>query len=316
MKETLLQLKRINYKNFEVVLLPDEQSKISFLDEVKPNYLFTIIPTGNVSPAIKRDIGAEKCDGEVLAFIDDDAFPKPDWLQYVIHHFREENVCAVGGPQLTPETDSFSQKVSGAVFLSPFNGDTVKRYWSVGESVEVDDWPTVNLLVRKKDFLKVGGFDNSFYPGEDTKLCLDLVQKLNKKIVYEPKAIVFHHRRSGFFRHLKQIGRYGLHRGYFAKKYPETSFRLQYLLPSVFSMCVIFGWILGIYFVYLLYFYIFCIGVYLIGLLYSSWSIYKKIKTPLVALCSLPYVLGTHVFYGIQFIRGYFKKDLQSKLGR
>ena len=40
----------------------------------------------------------------------------------------------------------------------------------------VSDYPTVNLFVRKKIFLKVGGFVEDFWPGEDTKFCLDLVK--------------------------------------------------------------------------------------------------------------------------------------------
>ena len=90
----------------------------------------------------------------------------------------------------------------------------------------------MNLAVRKADFLKVGGYDSEFWPGEDTKLCLDLTQKLHKKIIYEPKAIVFHHRRPLMKPHLHQNGNFGLHRGFFAKVLPQTSRRPIYFLPS------------------------------------------------------------------------------------
>ena len=52
----------------------------------------------------------------------------------------------------------------------------------------------------------------------DTKLCLDIVYELGKKIVYEPKAVVYHHRRRLFKEHLNQISNYALHRDFFVEK--------------------------------------------------------------------------------------------------
>ena len=74
----------------------------------------------------------------------------------------------------SPPHDDFWQKVSGAVFLSRFSGGAPERYLSVGPVKEVEDWPSVNMMVRKADFLAIGGFDSPYWPGEDTKLCLDL----------------------------------------------------------------------------------------------------------------------------------------------
>ncbi len=47
----------------------------------------TIIPTGPVGPPLKRDIGAKKAKGEIIAFIDDDAYPRKDWLINAVKNF-------------------------------------------------------------------------------------------------------------------------------------------------------------------------------------------------------------------------------------
>ena len=137
------------------------------------------------------------------------------------------------------------------------------------------------------------------------KLRLKLKQT-GKKLIYVPEMAVWHHRRAGMRAHLKQIGAYGLHRGYFARHYPETSFRLKYFVPTVFAVFVLmslaafwfsalpaklltFGW-----------------SLYGIALLSGLLSI-MKYERPLVALASLIYVPVTHFYYGIQFIRGFFK---------
>lgn len=314
--ETLAALKNQTHRKMDVVLLSDGPLAESFVREHLGSYPFPykIIETGPVSPAVKRDKGAVVCSGEVLAFIDDDAYPAQDWLEKAIPYFYDEAVCGTGGPQLTPENDGFWQKVSGAVFLSPLNGGTVFRYWPGNRSKSVDDWPSVNLLVRKTDFFMVGGFDNEYWPGEDTKLCLDLVN-LGKTIIYVPDMIVYHHRRSGFRRHLHQIGNYGLHRGFFAKRYPSTSFRLMYFLPSCFFFFVTLGWVLAPVGLTLVYGSLW--AVYLVALVYSTLSIMNKVKSPVLALGTVPYIVGTHFLYGFRFLQGFFlKTDLKSKLGR
>lgn len=314
--ETLAELRRLNHRQVDVVLLSDGPLAESFAREHLGDYPFPcrVIETGPVSPAVKRDKGAEACSGEILAFIDDDAYPAPDWLDKALPHFEDESVCGAGGPQLTPPGDGYWQKVSGAVFLSPLNGGTVHRYWPAKKSMVVDDWPSVNLLVRKADFCRVGGFDNEYWPGEDTKLCLDLVN-LGKKIVYVPDMLVYHHRRSGFRRHLRQVGNYGLHRGYFAKKYPATSLRPMYFLPSCFFIFVVLGWALAL--VNLGPVYLGLWAVYLSALAFSTLSVMNKAKSLAVAVGTVPYVAGTHFWYGWRFFQGFLlKKDLKSKLGR
>jgi GT2 family glycosyltransferase len=313
--ETLQHIAALEGQSFEVILLPDQKLNSS---EINTYHFETqILPTGAVSPAIKRDIGAKHSNGEFLAFIDDDAYPSADWLSKVIDLFDDDTVTAVGGPQITPDSNSFWQQVSGAIFLSCLNGRVVWRYWPATKGFDVDDWPSVNLVVRKKDFFSVGGFDSAYWPGEDTKLCHDLIgARKNNRIVYEPAARVFHHRRAGIGKHLKQIGNYGLHRGFFAKKFPKTSFKPVYFAPSCFFTFALFGWLS-------LYSYplsnLFYVGWILYGLaiIASTWSIYHKIKKISVATATIPFMIVTHFWYGARFLQGFvFTKDLTSKLGR
>jgi len=314
--ETLEALKRITHKNVEVILLSDGPMGVTFIQKHLNAFPFSykIIETGPVSPAVKRDRGAECSSGEILAFIDDDAYPAPDWLDKALPYFSDEQICAAGGPQLTPPNDGLWEKISGAVFLSPLNGAAVCRYWPEGKPKSVDDWPSVNLLVRKADFIRVGGFNSEYWPGEDTKLCLDLV-KLGKKIMYVPEMIVYHHRRRGFRRHMRQVGNYGLHRGFFAKKYPDTSLKVMYFLPACFFLFIIFGWIL--IFMKLSAVYYFLWVLYVTALIVSTVSITKKVKSLMVSLGTVPYLVGTHFWYGFRFLQGFLcKSELKSKLGR
>ena len=126
-------------------------------------------------------------------------------------------------------------------------------------------------------------------------------------MVYAPNLIVWHHRRSGVRQHLRQIGAYGLHRGYFARHYPETSLRLKYFLPSLFFLFVSTTPI-GIYLSQLT-FKLVIIGwiaygiILIIGLIEAL-----KFERFHIVVVSLLYTIPTHFFYGLQFIRGFGRR--------
>lgn len=306
LRQTIERSAFLDYDNFEILVMPDLKPKQEF-PKAK------IIPTGDVVPAKKRNKAAEIAQGDILAFLDDDAYPQKDWLKKAVKHFEDLEVSAVGGPAVTPETDSFWQKVSGAVFLSRVSGGNPERYWQIGKIKEIDDLPSVNLLVRKTDFLAVNGFNPEFWPGEDTLLCYDLTQKIKKKIIYDPDVLVYHHRRTGLKTHLKQVGGYGWHRGYFAKRFGFGLNQLKYVLPSLFFLFVCFGWVLLFFKPPVHWIYSGLWLAYGLALLFAFFDIWFKIKNWKIALFSLPYIFLTHIAYGYKFLQGlFFTKNLKN----
>jgi glycosyltransferase involved in cell wall biosynthesis len=228
----------------EILVLPDRASVVP--DEWMVGRV-QVTPTGPVGPGRKRDAGARIARGEILAFLDDDAYPADGWLEAAMARFADSTVCAVGGPGVTPQDDPFWSQVSGAVFSSRAgSGGARNRYVPVGTGSTVDDWPTVNLFVRRSAFEAVGGFDTDLFPGEDTKLCLALVEKTGMRIVYEPRAVVLHHRRPLFWKHFHQVGRYARCRGEFVRIYPRTSRRPLYVLPSVLLVWAVSGLVVAV----------------------------------------------------------------------
>ncbi len=294
--------------DFEILIYPDENS-----DEIWPKT--RQIETGPAGPAVKRNSAVKDARGEILIFLDDDSYPEKNYLEILEIDFSDPKIIAVGGPAMTPEDSPFWQKVSGATFLSSLSGGFPERYRPLGKKKLVDDWPTVNLAVRKKIFEEVGGFRLDYWPGEDTIFCLDLLNKKGAKILYDPELIVYHHRRDGVLKHIKQISSYGLHRGYFAKRFPETSLRWRYFMPSAFVLFIILGAVAGLYYPPLAYLYVFGWGVYLVALGNAFFDIMKHEKRFLVALAAPYYIFLTHIFYGLRFLQGLvFTRKLKSKM--
>lgn len=307
-RESMRHIIAMDYEDFEVVLLPDEQTGESFPKS-------RIVPTGRMGPAQKRDLALGYAEGEFLAFLDDDAYPRKDWLKRALVHFNDPSVAAVGGPAVTPPGDSFSQRVSGAVFLTSIGGGAPERYWPVGNVREIDDCPSVNLIVRRDVFEGVGGFNTAYWPGEDTKLCLDII-RAGRRIIYDPEVFVWHHRREGLIRHLKQIGRYGLHRGFFAKEFPETSRRLKYFMPTIFTVFLLTG--AGLQFAknsLLNSIYIAGVIAYAFALAVALYQISMRERNIGVTAISVLYIVLTHIWYGVSFARGLvFTRELRSAL--
>ena len=211
--------------NLEVIVLPDEPLPWS-------DPRIRVEPTGPARPARKRNRGVELSRGDILVFIDDDTHPQAGWLEAALAAFSDPKVAAVGGPSVTPTSDPFWAQVSGAAYESWMMSGVERRRYIPTQATDVDDWPSCNLLVRRSVFQEIGGFGTDFWPGEDTEFCLAIIKK-GYRIRYEPRAVIDHHRRPSLKQHFIQLGNYGLHRGYFAKRYPETSCKLPYFLPSI-----------------------------------------------------------------------------------
>jgi len=307
LEECVAKCLELDFAEFEILILSDQPIQV-------PEYLLAsgraikIIPTGNIDPAGKRDVAMRQANGEILAFLDDDAFPKKDWLVRAVENFSDPLVAAVGGPAITPLGDSLRQQASGWVYASLLTSAGAVCRYLPKQRKEMDDYPSCNLLVRKSVMEEIGGFDTKFWPGEDTKLCLDITHKLKKKIIYDPQVQVFHHRRPLFLPHIRQIASYALHRGYFVRKYPQTSRRLVYFLPSFFVLALFIEGIISLFNPALRLIYLSTLGLYLV--IVASFSFSRNLRMVYFVFLG---IIFTHLAYGIYFLKGLFCRKLKEE---
>ncbi|MDR0373368.1 MAG: glycosyltransferase [Nitrososphaerota archaeon] len=298
-KESIAGCKLLEYENFEIIVLPDFQSDI--IKGVK------IIPTGAVSPGVKRNFGIKNSAGEFCAFIDNDAYPKSDWILNALKYLEDPQVGGVGGPGLTPESDGFMQKAGGYVLSSFMVGQLSNRY-KVQYNFESDDVHSCNFIAKKSVIEAAGGWNEKYWPGEDTLMCL-AIKKTGKKLIESSDVVVYHHRRSLFGPHAKQVSRFGEHRGFFVKKFPENSIKITYFFPSILLISLLVGGLISIVFPLFL-------SVLLVGLLaYLAAGLIATISLQLndIKLIFVVWVgiIVTHLVYGSYFLTGLAKRDLK-----
>lgn len=311
--ENLPAMDTQTFKSFEVILLPCEHGQYD-LTLLKQYKWLRIIPTGKdiTRPALKRDIGAKAAKGKILAFIDDDAYPAPAWLEQAAKFFKNKRLTAVCGPGILPEKTNIWEKIFDSVLKTWIGAGGYRYRFVPGKKRYVTDFPSMNFFIKKDVFLKLGGFNSDYWPGEDSKLCNDIIEKEKGKIVYSPQVVVHHHRRNNLKGYLKQHGNYGFHRGAFFAHGDKNSRDVAYLIPTFFVIYII---ALILYLILALIFHlltswltllvIFPFLIYCLFIMYLLLKSFVDTKNILIGLGAPVTLVLTHIIYGTQFIKGF-----------
>jgi GT2 family glycosyltransferase/glycosyltransferase involved in cell wall biosynthesis len=184
-------------KDVEVILV-DNGSESGVLENLIDKFRDTrvSIPSvgANRSFGEGSNIGAESATGEILVFLNNNVIVTENWLEPLVHELQANpNVGAVGPNFLYPDG---SIREAGA-FLDK-NARSVQRGKGqasgadlLNEKRDVQYLSEDCFAIRKKDFLKVGGFSFVYDPGnyEDADLCFSL-RADGLTVVYQPESTV------------------------------------------------------------------------------------------------------------------------------
>jgi GT2 family glycosyltransferase len=210
-RETCDALTRVDYPDMEVIVVDDGSTDGT--GGIVSEYGFTVISTENQGLSAARNIGAAASTGEYVAYLDDDAFPDPHWLKYLVHTFESGGHAAVGGPNVSPPG---GRLVANSVARSPGGPIHVLLDDTCAEHV-----PGCNLAVRRAVLESLGGFDRRFRAaGDDVDYCWRILGA-HETIGYSPGAMVWHHRRDTVRGYLRQQRGYGRAEALLERKWPE-----------------------------------------------------------------------------------------------
>ncbi len=207
----LESLLRLDYPNYEVIVVNDGSTDNTA--KIASSYGFRVITTENRGLSSARNTGLNAATGEIVAYIDDDAYPDSHWLRYLASAFMTTTHVGVGGPNIAPADDG---PIAECVAHSP--GNPVHILLS---DTEAEHIPGCNMAFRKTALEAIGGFDPQFrIAGDDVDVCWRLQQK-GWTLGYSPGAMVWHHRRNSIRAYWKQQHNYGKAESFLEKKWPE-----------------------------------------------------------------------------------------------
>jgi hypothetical protein len=159
--------------------------------------------------------------GQIVAYIDDDAYPDPHWLTYLASTLLNTTNAGAGGPNIPPLDDG---PIAECVANAP--GGPVHVLLSDQEAEHI---PGCNMAFWRNELMEVGGFDPRYRTaGDDVDLCWRLQQK-GWTLGFSPAAVVWHHRRNSVRAYWKQQRGYGKAEALLERKWPEKYNRSGHL---------------------------------------------------------------------------------------
>ena len=262
------------------------------------------------NPSHQRNEAAKSAEGEILYFLDNDAIADRRLFRNVMAVYdEEENVSVVGGPSLTPETNTTMQKCFGYVLASIFGAYIAReKFLPLGliRNATEKELILCNMAMVRELFEESGGFNTSLFPNEENEF-LNRLNSRRFRIMYHPLAVVYKSQRTNFFLFSKQLFKYGRGRAehfFIRPDFAEPAFGI----PSAFV----------IYLVLLLFYhsnpYFFApLGLYLLIVLLASVSIVLAARNPRTLFFTLLAFPVLHISYGIGFLFGAVRMILRLK---
>lgn len=160
-----------------------------------------------------RNTGWQEATGDLVVYLDSDAFPTPEWPYYLALGLDGPEVGGVGGPNLPPPGGSLAAE---RVARAP--GGPVHVLLSDDRAEHI---PGANMAFWRKVLAEVGGFDLVYTAaGDDVDLCWKVLDR-GWEIGFHPAALVWHHRRGSAKAYLKQQRGYGRSESLVARRHPD-----------------------------------------------------------------------------------------------
>jgi exo-beta-1,3-glucanase (GH17 family) len=94
-RDTLDRLSLVDYPDYEVIVVDDGSTDETAA--IASEYDVNCINIANGGLGAARNVGWRAASGEIVAYIDDDAYPDTHWLQFLAHAFLSSDFVAVGG---------------------------------------------------------------------------------------------------------------------------------------------------------------------------------------------------------------------------
>lgn len=194
---------------YEVVVVDDgsRDSTIDLVSELIDDFSakgwkIVLLKNDRKGAAAARNLAVKRCNGEIVAMVDQDVFIPSNWLSEIADFFRDSKVAGLYGKIIT----------DFANFIEPLNSTAINRRYL-----------TANLAYRKDVLLEVGVFSEEFpfYRG-DSDLAYKIIER-GYSIAYAPNVVVYHPLRKFSLKSLKRALEWSVYDPLLYRKFPELS---------------------------------------------------------------------------------------------
>ena len=199
---------------FEIVVVARETDRptVELVTELRRRW-----PELRIAPVLAAGLvaalncGAARASGDIVAFVDDDAIPRADWLERIARSFRDDpRIAGLGGRDVVHVGDSIDDSQHGR-FLARWRPTRPPRVGQLqwfgrmisnhnagyGAPRDVHVVKGANMAYRRLLLAQVGGFDRRLrgtgsQVHNEATVCLPML-RAGYRVVYDPAIVVDHY---------------------------------------------------------------------------------------------------------------------------
>ena len=200
------------FENWEVIIVDDASENTKYTPEQNGKVKYVRLDKRQGS-GHARNIGVVQSKGEFILFVDDDTLLSSTYLENLLQTYsKHQDAGAVGGRLIYVHEEKYfdpNHSIQPPVKLGRYSGEVLGGFdrKTLG-TVEVPFLHVISLI-KREDFLSIGGFDETTYVGNRYREETDFfvrIRQTGKKLYFVPTALVYHYyiksggQRSGFLK--------------------------------------------------------------------------------------------------------------------
>lgn len=209
--ECLKSILELDYpKHLLEVIVVDGGSTDATIERVKAQPVKLVY--SQLNPPAAYNLVLKNVENEVIGLIDSDAKVEKDWLRKLVRHLINSEVAGASGIVETWNRESLVPRTIGY--------ELNYRYQRLPKTV--GRVATMNLLLKKKIIMEIGGFDEDLPTQYDTDIGARLVEE-GYRIAFDSEAKCYHFHRPTLSKFFKQQYKYGQNTWKLYFKHPQLA---------------------------------------------------------------------------------------------
>lgn len=180
-----------------VVLGPHQGESLSVLKSIASPFPVKIYQSDQRNLCWSRNIGLKVSKYEIVAYIDDDAVPEPNWLRNITSPFSDPKIGLVGGWTRFQSSMKFqhqNQVVTETLRVRPLVGNEKPGKHEFLSPLGA------NFAIRRSVGIQLNGFDNFLeWWGDEADIAIRM-NETEFSVIFESSAVVHHFQENSEFR--------------------------------------------------------------------------------------------------------------------
>lgn len=182
-RETIESVIQQTFDDWELIVINDgsQDRTVEIVSQIKDSRI-KLFYYQNAGVSASRNRGFDKSVGEFISFLDADDIWTPDKLESQLNalHSHPEAAVAYSWTDYINESGHFLYPGQQATLNGNVYRQMLVRFFLESGS---------NMLVRREAFLKVGGFKERLFMGEDWECCISLAKEYEFVVVPRPQIL-------------------------------------------------------------------------------------------------------------------------------